>query len=85
MNSFFMIEFKYLGESYFANVFEYGPSRCLYDIQLINIYPADGSKITLRRTEDGFELPDHSGPVHQEFIKLIINKIEERLANSCKH
>jgi hypothetical protein len=85
MNSFFMIQFNYLGVSYFANVFEYGPAHSLYDVQLINIYPSTGRKFSFKRTEDGFELMNYSKPVPTEFVDSIINQIEERLTNSCKH
>jgi hypothetical protein len=75
MVNWYMIEFKYLGESHFANVFEYGSLPTYYHVQLIHWHEHTGGKIILKKTADGIELSDTSRPAHKELVESIIQKI----------
>ncbi len=78
MISWFMIEFKYLGKSHFANVFEYGSSPLFYHVQFINWRSPTGDKLVLKKTNTGIELSASSETVHEELLESIIQEIAER-------
>ena len=85
MTRLFMLEFKYEGERYFANVIEYRHSPAIYYVNLINAPHLRPRKIILEDVNGRVELSQDSLPARQELVDTIARKIEENVrANEGK-
>ena len=85
MTRLFMIEFKYQGENYFANVIEYRHSPAVFYVNLINAPYIRPRKLILEQVKDKIELSPDSLPAGKEFVNAIIRKIEENVLDNSSH
>ena len=71
-----MIEFKYMGELRFANVFLSHSQLAAVNVHLIGRPGQPQGKITLSRTQDGFVLAQDSPSIPAHLLATIIAAIE---------
>jgi hypothetical protein len=77
MTRLFMLEFKYEGERFFANVIEYRHSPAVYFVNLINAPHLRPRRLIFETVNDKIELSPDSKPARKELVEAICHGIEE--------
>ena len=79
-----MLEFRYEGEWFHANVIEHRHSPVVYYVNLINAPHLRPRKLILEEVKGRIELSEDSLPARQELVDVITRKIEEYVRNNPK-
>ena len=80
MVGIFMISFLYQGQTYYANVFNYGQCPPTYFISIINSALVPSNKLILSLGNDGFELSIYSpDKATKELVSAIAAKLPREL------
>ncbi len=82
MTRLFMLEFRYEGELYFANVIEYRHSPAIYYVNLINAPHMRPRKLILEDVNGSVELSPDSQSARKELVDTIARKIEDFVRNN---
>ena len=77
MTRLFMLEFKYEGERFFANVIEYRHSPAVYFVNLINAPHLRPRRLIFETVGDKIELSPDSQPARKELVEAICRGIEQ--------
>ena len=77
MTRLFMLEFKYAGERFFANVIEHKHSPAIYYVNLINAPHLRPRKLIFETVDEKIELSQDSLPARPELVEAICKGIEE--------
>jgi hypothetical protein len=77
----FMIEFKYMGEDRYANVFAYRDGPCQFYIHIINTPFHKANRIVLQHTEGGMVVREKTRPVQEDLLAAICTRLEDYLSN----
>lgn len=78
MANSFMIEFRFMGEVRFANVFTQQSGADIH-VHVINLHTQHQQKIILKRTQEGLALSTQSAAVPDDLLYTIIGAINHHL------
>jgi len=80
MANSFMIEFRFMGEVRFANVFTQQSGADIH-VHVINLHTQHQQKIILKRTQEGLALSADSAPIADDLLCTIITALNHHLQN----
>ena len=82
MTRLFMLEFRYGGERFFANVIEYRHSPAIYFVNLINAPQVRPRKLIFDTIDGKIVLSPDSLPAKKEMVDAICKGIEDFVKNN---